>query len=75
MKNEQLKGEVPEDIKRLVRSIQTACRGELLDDVIEALWLTLLGAIIEAEGCSIPEAVESMRNDLNGMIAANGPRH
>jgi hypothetical protein len=75
MANEQLKGEVPEDIKRLVRSIQTACRGELLDDVIEALWLTLLGAIIEAEGCSIPEAVESMRNDLNGMIAANSPRH
>lgn len=65
---------IPEEIANLVNEIGTVCYEKQPDDVIMALWLTLLAAIMAAEGCSIPEAVEHARDHLDQTIAAHSPR-
>jgi hypothetical protein len=75
MENEQLDDEIPKEVRSIINKITTACRKERLGDVIVALGLSLIGAIMAAEGCSISEAVEHARNDFNEVIAKHSPRH
>jgi len=74
MENEQLDDEIPEEVTRLIGEIETACHGKRPCDVITALGLIFISAIMAAEECSISEAVEHVRNDLNEVIARHSTR-
>jgi hypothetical protein len=74
MINEQLDDELPAKVTSLVWEIGTICHKKQLDDVIPALRVMFIHAIMTAEGCSISEAVVHARNDLNEAIARHSTR-
>jgi hypothetical protein len=66
---------VPEEVRSLIGEIETVCLESPSEDVINALWLMFIRAIMDAEECSALEAVEQVRNNLDKIIAIHSPRH
>jgi hypothetical protein len=75
MESELQDDDIPEEILSIIDEIKTVCDEKRCGDVIAALGLALIGAIMTVEKCSTAEAIEHVRNDLNEIIAIHCSRH
>jgi hypothetical protein len=75
MENVQQNNDISEEVLSIIEKIKPACRKKRTCDVIVALGLTLIAAIMVEEECSVAEAIEHMRNVLDAATATHSPRH